>query len=299
MKKEQGYDLKETIAQGSHGIVLRAVQRSTGRVVAVKKSLGDHGEVPLAVLREIKLLKEIKHNNIVELLETHTEGGQLMIVYEFLEGGSLASIIYNKNYILDNNVVKGMMKMMLDGVAALHAAFIMHRDLKPDNILIDTEGVLKIADFGLAKIFGDTERLIDTPEVVTYPYRAPELFFGTFKYGSGVDIWSLGCIGFELWTRRSLFTPTSELAAISSIASLFPESLPAFASLPKFVAFKRPPSTTTLAMLLPSCPPLLLDLIEALLQPDPNQRISAKDALSHNFFTENPEEADTRLVLKL
>ena len=285
------YQELNTIAQGSHGIVVRAKDATTGRVVAIKRPLYYDNEVPLGLIREIKILKELRHANVVELLDVYVSGGQVHLAYELLEMGSLSELLASTQVILDCAVVKGMLQMLLSGVAALHAGFVMHRDLKPDNILVSAEGVLKIADFGLSKRYGDSESVVDTPEVVTYTYRAPELFFGAYRYSPVVDCWSVGAIAVEMWNRAPFFTSDTELDALRSIASIFDLAWPGADTLPHYTSFKTAPAQpapTTLRALMRSAPQSLVDLVAALLEPNPAQRAAATDALRCLFFEEAP-----------
>eukprot|EP01061_Rhynchopus_euleeides_P010694 TRINITY_DN20206_c0_g1_i1.p2 TRINITY_DN20206_c0_g1~~TRINITY_DN20206_c0_g1_i1.p2 ORF type:complete len:301 (+),score=81.36 TRINITY_DN20206_c0_g1_i1:85-987(+) len=282
----------ETLAQGSHGVVVKGLDTKTGKQVAIKKPLFYENEVPLGLIREVKLLQELKHENVVELIQVYASGGQVNVAYELVERGSLAALIADPREHLDTATVKGIVHMMLSGVSALHNHFIMHRDIKPDNILVSADGVLKLADFGLAKPFGESERSCDTPEVVTYPYRAPELFFGAYFYSPVIDCWSVGCCAVETWNRSPLFSPASELDALRSIASLVSLQWEGAECLPRFIAFKSPPAdpdpASALAKVMHSAPPALIRLVAGLLEPDPRKRLSADVALKSEFFQEEP-----------
>jgi cyclin-dependent kinase 7 len=151
-------------------------------------------------LREIKLLKELKDSNIIELIDAFPYKGNLHLVFEFMET-DLEAVIRDRNIVLSPADTKSYIQMMLKGLAFCHKKWVLHRDMKPNNLLIGADGQLKLADFGLARIFGSPERNF-THQVFARWYRAPELLFGTKQYGSAVDIWAAGCIFAELLLRR-------------------------------------------------------------------------------------------------
>ena len=285
----------ESLAQGTHGAVVKALDTKTGRHVAIKRPHYYEREVPVVVIREIKLLKEICHENVVHLVDVFVSNSQVAIVYELAARGALSQLLSDGTKHFSPAEVKGMVQMLLSGTAALHAAFVMHRDIKPDNVLVTQDGVLQLADFGLAKPFGDSECSLDTPEVVTYPYRAPELFFGAFCYSPVVDCWSVGCCAVEIWNRAPLFSSASELDALKSVAGLLDLAWAGAEHLPKFLRFRSPPAdadpSAALHRVLPAAPPAFVALCVGLLTPDPRQRLPAKLALEQQYFNEEPQMA--------
>lgn len=190
--------------------------------------------VPSTAIREISLLKEMNDPNIVRLLNiVHADGHKLYLVFEFLdldlkkymealppsEGGRGkplpdGTIIHRP--ALGEAMVKKFMAQLVEGVRYCHSHRILHRDLKPQNLLIDREGNLKLADFGLARAFGVPLRSY-THEVVTLWYRAPEILLGGRQYSTGVDMWSVGAIFAEMCTRKPLFPGDSEIDEIFKI----------------------------------------------------------------------------------
>ena len=209
-----------------------------GRIVALKRiELQDEDEgVPGTAIREISLLKEMKDPNIVRLLNiVHAEDHKLYLVFELLdvdlkkymeglpvsEGGRGKGFPSNASSRvtslgLGDPVVRKFMMQLCDGIKYCHSHRILHRDLKPQNLLIDKEGNLKLADFGLARAFGVPLRTY-THEVVTLWYRSPEILLGGRQYSTGVDMWSVGCIFAEMVTRKPLFPGDSEIAQIFKI----------------------------------------------------------------------------------
>nr|QOY46749.1 cyclin-dependent kinase 2 [Ambystoma andersoni] len=208
----ENFQKVEKIGEGTYGVVYKARNKSTGETVALKKiRLDTETEgVPSTAIREISLLKELNHPNIVKLLDViHTEN-KLYLVFEFLhqdlkkfmDGSSISGIPLP--------LIKSYLFQLLQGLAFCHSHRVLHRDLKPQNLLINAEGAIKLADFGLARAFGVPVRTY-THEVVTLWYRAPEILLGCKYYSTAVDIWSLGCIFAEMITRRALFPGDSEI----------------------------------------------------------------------------------------
>ncbi|XP_031679450.1 cyclin-dependent kinase 2-like isoform X3 [Oncorhynchus kisutch] len=165
--------------------------------------------VPSTAIREISLLKELSHPNIVKLCDViHTEN-KLYLVFEFLHQ-DLKKFMDSSVSGISLPLVKSYLFQLLQGLAFCHSHRVLHRDLKPQNLLINAQGEIKLADFGLARAFGVPVRTY-THEVVTLWYRAPEILLGCKYYSTAVDIWSLGCIFAEMITRRALFPGDSEI----------------------------------------------------------------------------------------
>nr|NVI70829.1 Cyclin-dependent kinase 7 [Cucujiformia] len=165
--------------------------------VAVKKiKIGSKQEaqdgVNRTALREIKLLQELNHENLISLLDVFGQSSNISLVFDFMDT-DLEVIIKDTSLILTTAHIKSYIIQTLQGLEYLHMYWILHRDLKPNNLLVNADGVLKIADFGLAKQFGSPSRPL-THQVVTIWYRAPELLFGAKQYSTGVDMWAVGCI---------------------------------------------------------------------------------------------------------
>ncbi|KAG9488161.1 hypothetical protein GDO78_007781 [Eleutherodactylus coqui] len=166
-------------------------------------------------LREIKLLQELSHPNIIGLLDAFGHKSNISLVFDFMET-DLEAIIRDTSLVLTPAHIKSYMLMTLQGLEYLHHLWILHRDLKPNNLLLDENGVLKLADFGLAKSFGSPNRVY-THQVVTRWYRSPELLFGARMYGVGVDMWAVGCILAELLLRVPFLPGDSDLDQLTKI----------------------------------------------------------------------------------
>ncbi|CAM9448482.1 unnamed protein product, partial [Laminaria digitata] len=267
-------------------------QKATGRVVAIKKiamKLGKYTEgANFTALREIKLLQELKHEHIIELVDVFLIHEDLNLVFEFCET-DLESILMEQSVILKPEHVKCHMQMLLEGINYLHINFVLHRDLKPNNLLYASDGKMKLADFGLARSYGSPGRHM-TPTVVTRWYRPPELCFGCREYGAAVDMWGVGCIFAELMCRRPLFPGISDVDQVARIFQVMgtptDENWPEHCALPDYVEF-LPQKPVDLGAVLSAASPDAMDLLLQLLVLRPDKRISAAEALRHPYFTKH------------
>jgi cyclin-dependent kinase len=230
----------------------------------------------------------------------HTEK-KLTLVFEYLDQDL-------KKYLdvceggLEPTIMKSFLYQLLRGVAFCHHHRVLHRDLKPQNLLINREGELKLADFGLARAFGIPVRSY-THEVVTLWYRAPDVLLGSRKYSTPVDIWSIGCIFAEMCNGRPLFPGNSEKNQLERIFSLLglpsEEDYPSIIELPDWTATKqrmkekalqagislKPPANLAhLVKNLAERDPQGVVLLGQMLQFDPAKRISARHAMEHPYF---------------
>ncbi|KAH8315993.1 hypothetical protein KR074_004642 [Drosophila pseudoananassae] len=282
----ENFQPAEKIGEGTYGIVYKARSNSTGKDVALKKIRleGSTEGVPSTAIREISLLKNLKHKNVVQLFDVVISGNNLYMIFEYLNM-DLKKLMDRKKDVFTPVLIKSYMHQIFDAIDFCHTNRILHRDLKPQNLLVDTAGRIKLADFGLARAFNVPMRAY-THEVVTLWYRAPEILLGTKFYSTGVDIWSLGCIFCEMIMRRSLFPGDSEIDQLYRIFRTLstPDETkwPGVTQLPDFKA-KFPKWEST------NMPQIITDheahdLIMSMLCYDPNLRISAKDALQHTYF---------------
>jgi len=202
----------DKIGEGTYGVVYKAQQKSQhNRLVALKKiRLDTETEgVPSTAIREISLLKELEHPNIVSLLDVIHCDKKLHLVFEYLDR-DLKKFMDDYGKPLPIGWVKSYMHQLLLGIEFCHSHRVLHRDLKPQNLLIDIHGAIKLADFGLARTFTIPIRMY-THEVVTLWYRAPEILLGSKMYSTAVDIWSIGGIVGEMVTKKSSFPGDSEI----------------------------------------------------------------------------------------
>jgi len=287
----ENYQKIEKIGEGTYGVVFKARSRTTGEIVALKRirlETEDEG-IPSTAIREISILKELQDPNIVRLHDVvHTEK-KLTLVFEYCDH-DLKKFLDAKES-LEIATIKSFLYQLLRGIAFCHERRVLHRDLKPQNLLINKDGELKLADFGLARAFGIPVRSY-THEVVTLWYRAPDVLMGSRKYSTPVDIWSVGCIFGEMVTGRPLFPGSSEQDQLIRIFKLLgtptPESWPGIVELPDYRADSPmfPPQPLTSAIR--SLDPVGIDLLNSMLQYDPANRVTAKAAMNHPFFNDLP-----------
>jgi cyclin-dependent kinase len=221
----------------------------------------------------------------------HTER-KLTLVFEYLDQ-DLKKYLDVCDGGLDSTIVKSFLFQLLTGVAYCHHHRVLHRDLKPQNLLINREGELKLADFGLARAFGIPVRSY-THEVVTLWYRAPDVLLGSRKYSTPVDVWSIGCIFAEMVNGSPLFTGTSEETQLDTIfrhlgtpdESVFPgiSELPDWR--PDFPVYPAPDS---LSVFVPTLDQAGVHLLSSMLVYDPARRITAQEARHHHYFDDLPE----------
>lgn len=182
----------------------------------VDKSLNEaNSGIHFTSIREIKILKEIHHPNIVKLRDVFVENGNIYLAMECLSC-DLAKLIDDPKVVMKEGDVAEIFHQILKGVQNLHENWVLHRDLKPGNILVDLDGVCKITDFGLARNYGEPEREL-TKGIATRWYRPPEILYGASFYGEAVDIWACGCILAELYLRKPFFKGDGDIEQLSKI----------------------------------------------------------------------------------
>lgn len=292
------YQKIEKIGEGTYGVVYKAKNRASGELVALKKirlEAEDEG-IPSTAIREISILKELQHPNIVRLHDViHTEK-KLTLVFEYLDQDLKKFLDTERE--LTGQVIKSLLHQLLRGVSFCHDRRVLHRDLKPQNLLINKEFELKLADFGLARAFGIPVRSY-THEVVTLWYRAPDVLMGSRKYSTPVDLWSVGCIFGEMASGRPMFPGTSDhdqLIRIFKVLGTPTElSWPSMYELPEYKSDFPKHDAVPLSEVCPKLDPIGLDLLGAMLQYEPSRRISAKAALQHPYFQEM-QPADAALA---
>ncbi|KAF8946383.1 negative regulator of the PHO system, partial [Haplosporangium bisporale] len=200
------YQSLEKIGEGTYATVFKGKNRSNGDAVALKEIRLDSEEgAPSTAIREISLMKELRHPNIVRLHDViHTEN-KLTLVFEYMDQDLKKYMDQHGNRgALGPIVIKAFMYQLLKGVAFCHENRVLHRDLKPQNLLINRKGELKLGDFGLARAFGIPVNTFSN-EVVTLWYRAPDVLLGSKTYSTSIDIWSAGCIMAEMYLGKPLF----------------------------------------------------------------------------------------------
>ncbi|QRV97620.1 cyclin-dependent kinase [Ceratobasidium sp. AG-Ba] len=289
------YERLNHIEEGTYGVVFRARDKETGEIVALKKLKLDEEKngFPITSLREVMALMVCKHEHVVGVREIVVGDTltQVFIVMDFIEH-DLKQLLTQMPKPFLQSEIKTLLRQLISAVAHCHANWVLHRDLKTSNLLMNNRGQIKVADFGLARTFGDP--LGDmTQLVVTLWYRAPELLLGEAAYSTAVDMWSVGCIFGELLLHEPLFQAKGEMELLSMIFKLLghPDetSWPGFSKLPLARTVNISAGwPSTLRTRFPHLTRAGLDLLSSLLAYDPSQRISAEDALNHPYFFESP-----------
>ncbi|KAL3670528.1 hypothetical protein V7S43_004842 [Phytophthora oleae] len=306
-KRLGAYEKHAEIGRGTYGTVYLGYHAESGARVAIKKVLGplDTGRHEADILTKCQGSK-----HVVQLLEAVERHDKLYLIMEYMDS-DLETLISATESVptLEVKQIKAYLKMLLLGVQELHALGILHRDLKPNNLLLSkTQHCAKITDFGMATVIevesgdedGDTDRdeartkPKRSVQVVTRAYRAPELFFGEERYSFEVDMWSVGCIFAEMLLRRPLADGSSDIDQLSKIfaalGSPTENGWEEASELPFFLRFKET-NPTLLAEQFSMLSPAGVDLLSQMLQLNPKKRISVHKALQHEFFTEKPESA--------
>jgi len=295
------------LGEGTFGSVCLASRRSDGLQVAVKKIFPPKNKfegVSFSALREIRFMRELQHENLVTLLDVFVsdEERRVCLVLELL-ATDLQAILYTgqPRVQLRPPDIKSITRMMLEGLSFLHSRWVLHRDLKPGNVFVSSSGVVKLADFGLARSFGSPNQPM-SPGAVTQWYRSPELLFGACQYGGAVDVWSVACIFAELWLRRPLFQAEmpNDIDQLGKIFMLLgtPNSheWPGVDELCNFVEFAAAAPVSFDKFLPPFATEADIEFLRPLLQLDPNRRATAQEALESPYFTQQPLPTPPRLL---
>ncbi|KAK1384677.1 Cyclin-dependent kinase [Heracleum sosnowskyi] len=297
------FERLKKLGEGTYGVVYKARNKKTGEIVALKKvKMDNHTEgFPLTSLREINILRSSDHPSIIDLKEV-VEGSSsdcVFLVMEYMDSDLGEVMRRRKNQPFCQSEVKCLMLQLLKGVKYLHDNWVLHRDLKTSNLLLNRRGELKICDLGMARQYGSPAKPY-TQLVVTLWYRAPELLLGAKQYSTEVDMWSVGCIMAELLLNQPLFNGDNEIKQIDKIFRMLgtpnETSWPGFSELPEAKArFVKQPDNLLRkkfpAASFTGAAPLSnagFDLLNKLLTCDPAKRITADEALNHQWFREFP-----------
>ncbi|QIW95098.1 hypothetical protein AMS68_000616 [Peltaster fructicola] len=301
------YQQLNPIEEGSYGFVSRAREEATGQIVAIKKlkiePLRDGG-FPVTALREIQCLGIARHRHVVELREVVVgEGearGDVYLIMDFLEH-DLKSLQEDMQDPFTASEVKTLMLQLGSAVEFLHDHWILHRDLKTSNILMNNQGEIKLADFGMARLCGDPQPPNLTQLVVTLWYRSPELLLGATSYGQPVDMWSIGCVFGELLAKTAILQGKNEVEQLSKIIDLrgppTNEAWPEFKRLPnaKHLRLSQSVQNGGVRTKFQSLSSAGVELLESLLAWNPDDRPTARNMLGHRYFVEHPRPKPTAM----
>lgn len=312
------YKVIQKLGQGTFGVVQKAKNVETNKLVALKQLLNHSAKegFPITAMREITILKQLHHKNILELVDMVYESPKISNPLDVIHQrgcfytvspymcSDLVGLLKNPNVHLEVPHIKCFMQQLLRGIQYIHKQKFLHRDIKAANILVDFDGILKIADFGLARVYhgkvpklgsgpGGGERMY-TGLVVTRWYRPPELLLGEKKYTTAVDLWGIGCVFGELFTHQPILVGKSDshqaqlvfelVGAPTTIA--WPEAinLPNKSDFSIGITCKRSLESRFSKLMTPDG----ISLLSGLLELDPYKRINALDALDHEYFRNEP-----------
>ncbi|XP_059440886.1 probable serine/threonine-protein kinase At1g54610 [Corylus avellana] len=298
-RRADSFQKLDKIGQGTYSNVYMARDLEHNKTVALKKVRFDNLE-PESVrfmAREIHILRRLDHPNVIKLegLVTSRMSCSLYLVFEYMEH-DLAGLASHPGLKFTEAQVKCYMQQLLQGLDHCHSCGVLHRDIKGSNLLIDNNGILKIADFGLASFFDPHQSQPLTSRVVTLWYRPPELLLGATFYGTAVDLWSTGCILAELYAGKPIMPGRTEVEQLHKIFKLCGSPSEDYwrkSKLPHATIFKpQQPYRRCVADTFKDFPAPALALMEALLSIDPSDRGSAASALKSEFFTTKPLPCD-------
>ncbi|KAJ3286774.1 Mitogen-activated protein kinase [Rhizoclosmatium sp. JEL0117] len=297
------YEPQHDLGQGAYGIVCAAKNRETGHPVAIKKivKVFEKSILSKRALREIKLLKHFNgHKNITGLLDidisttpTPSTFNEIYLVQDLMEA-DLHQIIHSGQSLSDPHF-QYFMYQLCRGLKYIHSANVLHRDLKPGNLLVNADCELKICDFGLARGLAGSEGEdtggFMTEYVATRWYRAPEIMLRSRSYTKAIDMWSVGCIFAELLGGRALFKGRDYVDQLNQIINILgtPDDdavLKRMASERSRAYIRSLPRKVQVpwAALFPEATDKALDLLEKLLQFDPEARLTVEQALAHPYL---------------
>lgn len=292
---------ESVIGAGTYGKVFRATHIYTHRNVALKKIRmeGEKDGYPITAVREIKLLQVLRHPHVVELQEVMVERNECFMVFEYMSH-DLTGLINHPTFKLTPAHKKHLGRQIFEGLEFLHRRGVMHRDIKAANLLISSNGILKYADFGLARFYTKSRKLDYTNRVITIWYRPPELLLGETQYGPAVDVWSAACVFMEMFTRKAVFPGEGgELSQLEKVYNVLGtpsrSDWPGIADLPWYelmhsAAHPQPANEKHRRQFEKQygdvLSPAALDLVKQIFSYDPAARPTAEEVLKHDYFLE-------------
>ncbi|KAL7754453.1 hypothetical protein RI367_000434 [Sorochytrium milnesiophthora] len=303
----ESYEKISPIGEGTYGVVMKCRHKETGQIVAIKKfkESEEDAQIKKTALREVRMLKQLRSENIVNLLDVFRRKGKLYLVFEHIDHTILEDLEKHPNGISDHREhgsVRKIMWQLLKAVEYLHShnartqsilqrcQMVIHRDIKPENILVTTQGIIKLCDFGFARtLAGPGAKYTDY--VATRWYRAPELLVGDTEYGKPVDIWAVGCIFSEILTSQPLFPGDSDIDQLyrimKSLGPLTRRHMEIFLKNPLFVGLRLPEigKMTPLESKVPGVSSLAFAFLKFSLIYDCDQRATAKQLLEDPYFS--------------
>ncbi|CAG9863133.1 unnamed protein product [Phyllotreta striolata] len=286
------YEQLEIIGEGSYGLVMKCRHRETNVVVAIKKFLETEEDATIRKMafREIRMLKRLKHENLVPMIEVFRHKKRFYLVFEYLKGTVLDELDKAQSGLGEQRC-RDRIFQVLRGIAYCHNNHVIHRDVKPENVLVSSLGVVKLCDFGFARLISTSGETC-TEYVATRWYRAPELLVGEPVYGPAIDVWAIGCLFSEMMTGDPLFPGESDIDQIHHITKLLgppclrhQQILSQNENFRAIVKFPEVGTPLGLCKWFANWSSYTVDFLGKCLKMDPNDRSTANELLSHSFFT--------------
>uniref|UniRef100_A0A1A7X6Z9 Cyclin-dependent kinase 12 n=1 Tax=Iconisemion striatum TaxID=60296 RepID=A0A1A7X6Z9_9TELE len=296
------FDIIGIIGEGTYGQVYKAKDKDTGELVALKKVRLDNEKegFPITAIREIKILRQLKHRSVVNMKEIVTDKqdaldfkkdkGAFYLVFEYMDH-DLMGLLESGLVQFSHEHIRSFMRQLMEGLDYCHKNNFLHRDIKCSNILLNNRGQIKLADFGLARLYNSEESRPYTNKVITLWYRPPELLLGEERYSPAIDVWSCGCILGELFTKKPIFQANQELLQLELISRLCgspcPAAWPDVIKLPLFNTMKpKKQYRRRLREEFAFLPSPALDLLDRMLTLDPSRRCTSEHALFSDFLSD-------------
>lgn len=295
------YEMIEVVGEGSYGVVMKCRHRQTGQLVAIKRFLETEEDLQVRKMafREIRMLKKLHHDNLVNMIEVFRRRKRFYLVFEYLDH-TLLEELERLGGGLGWEVAKRHIYQVIRGLNFCHNNNIMHRDIKPENILVSPNGVIKLCDFGFARLISGANESC-TDYVATRWYRAPELLIGDPRYGKSVDVWATGCLYAEMVNGTPLFSGDSDVDQLHRITKVLgglctkhqllmgrnvPGRMLRLTSADELVSCPQT-GVTSIWKLFPTWDGLTIDFLAQCLRMDPDLRPKCSTLLQHLFFTQN------------
>uniref|UniRef100_A0AAA9TGF6 cyclin-dependent kinase n=1 Tax=Bos taurus TaxID=9913 RepID=A0AAA9TGF6_BOVIN len=324
------YEKIGKIGEGSYGVVFKCRNRDTGQIVAIKKFLESEDDpvIKKIALREIRMLKQLKHPNLVNLIEVFRRKRRLHLVFEYCDHTVLHELdrhqrgqtqyfthffpvqipfqpdpllillVCSKNIWVPEHLVKSITWQTLQAVNFCHKHSCIHRDVKPENILVTKQSVIKLCDFGFARLLtGPSDYYTDY--VATRWYRSPELLVGDTQYGPPVDVWAIGCVFAELLSGVPLWPGKSDVDQLylirKTLGDLIPRHQHVFSTNQYFSGVKipDPEDMEPLELKFPNISYSALGLLKGCLHMNPAERLTCEQLLQHSYFDSIREIGDS------